>query len=123
MESKKGMVLPKSFVYLWMKSSDCECVKRFEILCEDYLKYYRIGNIIGKHVIASREDMMLAENFDFELFTRHYRDFHDCLGYVNQFDRCEYICVRCMGIYLIPVSYDMIDSFEIMETCYKEIQE
>ena len=122
METKKGMILPKRLTNDVMKSLDCKCVKSFEILREDYLKYYAIGNVVGKHVVPTYEDKTLIRDFDFQLFTKHYRDFFECLGYVNVFVKGHYICKISKGIYLIPVFYDMISLFEVMETCYKRIQ-
>ena len=121
METKKGLIVPKWITCGVINSSNCACLKSFEILRKDYSDYYAVGNVIGKHVIPSYQDSVLVCDFDFDLFTRHFWDFIECLGYVNVDVLGDYICKTCKGIYIIPTCDEMILSFQVMETCYKKI--
>ena len=118
MESKKGLVVPKRLTHGVVE--DCLCMKSFEALREDYLKYYALGNVIGKHVIPSYQDNVLIRDFD--LFTANFQGFIDCVGYVNADVLGDYICKTCKGIYIIPTCDEMSSSFQVMETCYKRIR-
>lgn len=103
------------------KSSNCECVQRFENLRKDYLNYYAVANVIGEHVVPSYGDAVLVNTFDFDLFSVHYEEFFECLGYVNGDVMGDYICYKCKANYFVP-HYDLMSSsFNIMETCYKKI--
>lgn len=81
---------------------DCLCMKSFEALREDYLKYYALGNVVGKHVIPTYEDYVLAGDFNFDMFTANYRGFFEHVGYRNVDEFGDYICKVCKGIYFIP---------------------
>ena len=120
METEKVLVVPK----LLMRGlvGDCACVKAFETLVQDYLKYYAVGNVIGKHVVPTYQDYVLIRDFDFDLFTANYRDFVKHVGYVNAGVLGDYICKTCKGIYFIPTCDEIISSFQVMETFYKRIR-
>ena len=121
MESGKQVFVPKRLTNSVIELLDCVCVESFEILCKDYLNYYAMANVIGKHVVPSYEDNVLVRDFDFDMFTKHYGDFFEYLDYVNNGMMGDYVCKMCKVNYIVPYSDVMLSSFDVMKTCYRKI--
>ena len=63
--------MPKEMTY-GVQKKDCVCQDCFGVLREDFLNYFALGNVIGKHVIPNYQDKVLVRDFDFDLFSEHY---------------------------------------------------
>lgn len=100
---------------------DCNCQEFFEVIREDFINYFALGNVVGKHVVPTYEDKMLVRNFNFNLFGRHYGEFLGRMDYVKDDEVGDYVCGTCRHNYIVASSYKMVSMFKAMKSCYKKV--
>lgn len=113
-----GVMSPKDLSCV--QKPECRCVEAFQVLRKDFGNYFILGNISGRHRRLVYEDRDYL-NFNFDLFSEHYREFYACMGYVNHGVLGDYVCAKCRRNYVIPYSSQMTLMFHTMKTCYRAV--